>query len=341
MDVIDSVFITNADMAEINLNYHPAKTLLTNYRFLDYYSLSENELMEAYEKYGEWITSIIYIANDEIYDESQIAEYLMTAQELFESVIIMTPDRMFLMDYPDVYASYVNYYSLGVRIGKQYMVEAEMDESGELTEYINNFVENYGYFPIIAPETYKNNVFFLMGISDVLGVPVKVLTMKEEIEPALETGELGKCLILDITHMESVYLAQGQIFDLFLQYEYDLADLYIFDSDRNALFDITKYTNHVFFYTLNYDIGAGITVSKFVAFRLPFVFIVRYIQESEQFSESRIIVDYVIDKRIILFFKFFDIRFLFVRKPIEKAAVFRQVQNIFFLKCLYNVGIEF
>lgn len=254
VDVIDSVFITNADMAEINLNYHPAKTLLTNYRFLDYYSLSENELMEAYEKYGEWITSIIYIANDEIYDESQIAEYLMTAQELFESVIIMTPDRMFLMDYPDVYASYVNYYSLGVRIGKQYMVEAEMDESGELTEYINNFVENYGYFPIIAPETYKNNVFFLMGISDVLGVPVKVLTMKEEIEPALETGELGKCLILDITHMESVYLAQGQIFDLFLQYEYDLADLYIFDSDRNALFDITKYTNHVFFYTLNYDI---------------------------------------------------------------------------------------
>ena len=76
------------------------------------------------------------------------------------------------------------YYSAGYNIAQEYIASLE-SQGVAIREIIQSIKEDQGYFPIITADGYKYETLFLMGLSDGLDAPVKVLyesDIQDEIE---------------------------------------------------------------------------------------------------------------------------------------------------------------
>lgn len=73
-------------------------------------------------------------------------------------------------------------YRLGYESATAYMSEV----LGENPNYFD-FIYGLGYVPIIAPEEYRYNTMALMGMSDVFGVPVKIVSTAAEVNTMIST----------------------------------------------------------------------------------------------------------------------------------------------------------
>ena len=73
-----------------------------------------------------------------------------------------------------------DYYSAGYEIASTF-VECWQVSHLTFIEDIQMYCAQYGGFPIVAGNAYKSNISFLLGMSNVLGVPVRVLSSDMEI----------------------------------------------------------------------------------------------------------------------------------------------------------------
>jgi len=121
-----------------------------------------------------------------------------------------------------------------------------------------NIYGQIGFFPIIAPYNYRHNILFLRGMSDVLGVPVRIFTYSYELSYIFSLLKahnifLEHWLIVNLYNIITVedWLALGFFpnFDMYFNHfnqTLDLSTFFFFDYNKEFLLEQMQLTQNLF-----------------------------------------------------------------------------------------------
>lgn len=139
-------------------------------------------------------------------------------------------------------------YSLGYNVARAYTDE---EVTGIGVAYLAEVYEQNGweYFPVIAPSYLKNDICFLMGVSDVFGLPVCVVSDKEEVTRAVcSSYDYRQWLVVDFARCE--FICEDEFYDIRYPFEMccltELEWLYVFGYDCWQLEAMTEYCENVY-----------------------------------------------------------------------------------------------
>lgn len=121
-------------------------------------------------------------------------------------------------------------YSLGYEVATEYLAEADDVD-------VEQMIDEIGYFPVIAPSWYRNNVLFLMGLSDVFGGQVKVFSTIEEVETEFDRfQELGYC---DFENWLMVEITDYEYISVFEENDVNTAKIFVFLKDLTVVTNVS------------------------------------------------------------------------------------------------------
>ena len=162
------------------------------------------------------------------------------------SAMIVTDDGVYKL-YDEAITVKRDTYSMGFKIAKEFIYE----DSGN---WVSEMGEALGYVPITAPAQYKGDLMFLMGLSDVFGYPVKIVTadVVYDEEVSEETSELQeeltalnergiypqKWLFVDVETTECLALFDG--------FGAEYGNFYFFNRDESVLQTLQTVSTHVY-----------------------------------------------------------------------------------------------
>lgn len=239
----DWALITDAQAADPYLQW-----LVSGYSFcVTYFGVSEitDEVLDEVFWVRDEPRIIIYLKDDTLFGEEQVqflqskanggvsCEYVVMREEDIVGYYYGEPYHVLERDY----------YSVGYGIGAECMRTAVDDWIWQVTERV-------GYMPVIAPESFKDNLLLLTGLSDALGWPVTVVSAWDEIEEVIAMAGGLPLLFIDRGTEEDI---------AFFTERMDLQDSYFFLCEWGTVSFAKAVSNNVYIYGYAYDAGVWLT----------------------------------------------------------------------------------